>query len=58
MRRVLSQIPVQKQKPFAKTLLALAAFLSLYAVLFVVWFAETTKTSGWLPWSRLSDTPP
>ncbi len=57
MRRVLSQIPVQKQKPFAKTLLALAAFLSLYAVLFVVWFAETMKTSGWLWWQEASEIP-
>jgi hypothetical protein len=57
MRGVLSRIPVKKQKPIAKGLLALALFVSLYAILFIMWYAETTKTSGWLWWQETIETP-
>lgn len=57
MLGVLSRIPVKKQKPIAKGLLGVAVFVSLYAILFIMWFAETTKTSGWLWWEETTETP-
>jgi hypothetical protein len=57
MSSVLSRIPVKKQKPIAKGLLGVAAFVFLYAVLFVMWFAETTETSGWLWWQETKEIP-
>lgn len=57
MRGLLSRVPAKKQKPIAKGLLGVAAFLSLYAILFVMGFGETTETSGWLWWQTTTEKP-
>ena len=57
MRGLLSRIPAKKQRPIAKGLLGVAAFFSLYAFLFIMWFGETKESSGWLWWQTSREIP-
>lgn len=52
MLSVLSRIPVRMQKPLAQGLLSAAVLVSLFGLLLVIGFTETTKTesSGHLWW--------
>lgn len=57
MRRVLSQIPVAKQKDIAKTLILLAALVCSMASLSMLGFTKATETTGLLWWQETKEIP-
>ncbi len=57
MPRLFSRIPDALQKPATKGLLCLAVACSLVAILLILEFSQTTKTSGHLWWKESREIP-